>query len=83
MSMMMQRMSSAGTGISSRSPSAVSPRSGRGRAVTVRVEARKVALLGAGGGIGQPLSLLLKVGAAPQLGCTHAHTYTHKCVRVA
>ncbi|GFH16729.1 malate dehydrogenase, chloroplastic, partial [Haematococcus lacustris] len=38
-------------------------RVGRSRRSTVSVEARKVALLGAGGGIGQPLALLLKVAA--------------------
>lgn len=42
---------------------AVPRRAGRaqGRRSTVQVEARKVALLGAGGGIGQPLALLLKM----------------------
>lgn len=40
---------------------AVPARATRGRRTTVTVEARKVALLGAGGGIGQPLALLLKM----------------------
>eukprot|EP00197_Chlamydomonas_leiostraca_P014622 CAMPEP_0202865856 /NCGR_PEP_ID=MMETSP1391-20130828/6555_1 /ASSEMBLY_ACC=CAM_ASM_000867 /TAXON_ID=1034604 /ORGANISM="Chlamydomonas leiostraca, Strain SAG 11-49" /LENGTH=360 /DNA_ID=CAMNT_0049545739 /DNA_START=28 /DNA_END=1110 /DNA_ORIENTATION=+ len=42
---------------------AVPRRAGRaqGRRTTVQVEARKVALLGAAGGIGQPLALLLKM----------------------
>jgi hypothetical protein len=39
-------------------PSTVRARAGRSSVV---VEARKVAVLGAGGGIGQPLSLLLKM----------------------
>ncbi len=33
----------------------------KGRRLAVTVEARKVALLGAAGGIGQPLALLLKM----------------------
>jgi malate dehydrogenase len=33
------------------------------RVCAVNVEARKVAVLGAGGGIGQPLSLLMKMNA--------------------
>ena len=42
-----------------KSQNAMAPRVSRQR--TVKVEARKVALMGAAGGIGQPLALLLKM----------------------
>lgn len=60
----------AGSVASTRGGGAVSsksvvPRAGLGRKHAVSCEAKKVALLGAGGGIGQPLSLLLKVQCFP------------------
>ncbi|KAJ9515540.1 hypothetical protein QJQ45_021644 [Haematococcus lacustris] len=51
----------AGTARNAVRSAAPALRIGRSRRSTVSVEARKVALLGAGGGIGQPLALLLKM----------------------